>query len=361
MAFVFIDENPWGIDDGSLFATPLDRCGSIFGQLPQRGRRIVLCDGHAEIKKWKDGAVLNCNATPPLGVQQDPRTGNLVWLQERSSSRHHNLRSRPRADPADAGEKRPDNPLEEAMKPINGHLALTRPLSIIALAGLGCLLLPGYSCPGAEIAAAELQKAEQVRRLTTQEAERRVPVRLRGVVTFFDENLYSRFVQDDTAGIYLQATNLPPLTAGQLIEVEGVTGPGEYAPIVVVTQVKVVGEGKLPAAKPVALEQLVSGQEDSQFVEVVGLCAPCASKKSPTVFDRHRYGRRAIHGLYERVAGVAARGAGGQYRQGARGLFNAVQSPASTVWVPAVGLASGGSGDRETCPQKSLRHPRTDY
>ena len=91
------------------------------------------------------------------------------------------------------------------------------------------------------------------------------------MVTFFDENLYSRFVQDDTAGIYLQATNLPPLTAGQLIEVEGVTGPGEYAPIVVATQVRILGEGKLPAAKPVSVEQLVSGQEDSQFVEAVGI------------------------------------------------------------------------------------------
>ena len=75
------------------------------------------------------------------------------------------------------------------MKPLNGYLALTQHLSIIALAGLGCLLLPGYSGAGAEPAAAELQKAEQVRRLTTQEAERSVPVRLRGVVTFFDENL----------------------------------------------------------------------------------------------------------------------------------------------------------------------------
>ena len=119
--------------------------------------------------------------------------------------------------------------------------------------------------------AEELRTADQVRRLTPEQAARKMPVHLRGAVTFFDENLYSRFVQDDTAGIYLQATNLPPLTAGQMIEVEGVTGPGEYAPIIVATQVRVLGEGKLPAAKPVSVEQLVSGQEDSQFVEAVGI------------------------------------------------------------------------------------------
>jgi hypothetical protein len=117
----------------------------------------------------------------------------------------------------------------------------------------------------------ELRTADQVRRLTPEQAARQMPVHLRGVVTFFDENLYSRFVQDDTAGIYLQATNLPPLTAGQMIEVEGVTGPGEYAPIIAANQVKILGDGKLPAAKPVSVEQLVSGQEDSQFVEAVGI------------------------------------------------------------------------------------------
>jgi hypothetical protein len=50
----------------------------------------------------------------------------------------------------------------------------------------------------------ELRTAEEVRRLTPKEAEQHLPVRIKGVVTFFDSGLYSRFVQDDTAGIYLQ-------------------------------------------------------------------------------------------------------------------------------------------------------------
>jgi PAS domain S-box-containing protein len=120
--------------------------------------------------------------------------------------------------------------------------------------------------------AGELSTAAQARSLTPQQAAERLPVRLRGVVTFYDEVLYSRFVQDETAGIYLrEMTNLPALRPGQVVEVEGVTSPGEYAPIIVPNSVKVVGEGNLPAAKPVSLEQLVSGQEDSQFVEVSGL------------------------------------------------------------------------------------------
>ena len=116
-----------------------------------------------------------------------------------------------------------------------------------------------------------LRSAAAVRRLPPAEAEKHLPVRFKAVVTFHDGALYSRFVQDETAGIYLQeTTNMPPFGAGQLVEVEGETGAGEYAPIVILRSIKVLGDAELPAAKPVSLEELVSGREDSQFVEVVG-------------------------------------------------------------------------------------------
>jgi PAS domain S-box-containing protein len=114
-----------------------------------------------------------------------------------------------------------------------------------------------------------LSTAEQVRKLTPEQAAQHIKVRLKGVVTFYDESLYSRFVQDETAGIYFrEMVNMPPLKAGQLIELEGQTDAGEYAPVIVPSSVKVIGEGKFPRALPVTLDDLVSGREDSQFVEV---------------------------------------------------------------------------------------------
>ena len=111
-----------------------------------------------------------------------------------------------------------------------------------------------------------------VRSLSAAEAGRHYPVKLHGVVSFYDETLFLRFIQDETAGIYLLAnTNLPPLLSGQEVEVEGVTGPGEYAPVIMPTSVKVVGDGKMPAAEPVSVEQLVGGHEDSQMVEFSGI------------------------------------------------------------------------------------------
>ncbi len=140
--------------------------------------------------------------------------------------------------------------------------------------GLALIFAVGGTKSCAAQAAPEqvLRFAEEVRRLTPEQAEQHLEVRLKGVVTFFDQSLYSRFVQDETAGIYLnELTNGPALVPGQLVEIEGQTGAGEYAPIVIPRSVKVLGEGSLPAAKPVSLEQLVSGREDSQFVEVNGI------------------------------------------------------------------------------------------
>ena len=118
----------------------------------------------------------------------------------------------------------------------------------------------------------ELRTAAAVRRLTVEEAKQQRPVRLRGVVTFFEESLFSRFIQDETAGIYLFDSGLPVhFVPGQVVEVGGTTSPGEYAPIVVPTWSRLVGEAPLPAPKPVTYGQLASGKEDSQFVEIAGI------------------------------------------------------------------------------------------
>jgi PAS domain S-box-containing protein len=116
-----------------------------------------------------------------------------------------------------------------------------------------------------------LTTAAEVRNLTVTQAARHYPVKLRGVVTFYNDALFSRFIQDETAGIYLNETNVPALTAGQLVEVDGFTSPGEYAPIIVPKRVQIIGVGTLPAPRPVTFDQLDSGKEDSQFVEVAGI------------------------------------------------------------------------------------------
>ncbi len=137
------------------------------------------------------------------------------------------------------------------------------------------LFLAGCPCLQAkEVPLQEFQTAGQIRQLTREQAARENPVRLQGVVTFFDQKNFFRFMQDSTAGIYFYldaSSNNPPLAAGQLIELEGEVSPGEYAPIVIPSRIQILGTGTFPAPKPVTFERLVSGQEDSQFVEAHGI------------------------------------------------------------------------------------------
>jgi PAS domain S-box-containing protein len=119
----------------------------------------------------------------------------------------------------------------------------------------------------------ELDTADQIRQLTPEQAALHYPVRLRGTVTFCDQNNFYFFIQDKSAGIYFRLDldlGSPPLASGQFIEVQGEADPGEFAPVVMAHKITIFGSGTFPEASPTSFEQIASGQEDSQFVEIHG-------------------------------------------------------------------------------------------
>jgi len=140
----------------------------------------------------------------------------------------------------------------------------------------GCWLLPLLIIPGAAAQTTGhlplLTRVEQIRTLTAQQASLPYRVRLRGVVTM-DAPAPDFFVQDSTAGIYVEGRNAghPRVVFGQLVEIEGITGPGKFAPIVSATSVRVLGKGALPAAKLSPFSHFARGQLDSQWEEVRGI------------------------------------------------------------------------------------------
>jgi signal transduction histidine kinase len=174
--------------------------------------------------------------------------------------------------------------LRIAMKPATDFLARCKARWNGGLAGLWLGAAVFLVC---DARAAELRTVEAVREMSIEQAGQKIPVRLRGVITFFDQQLYSYFLQDDTAGIYLDfPTNVapPPLAPGQEVEVIGVTSPGEYAPVVAVSSVIPMGTAALPEAKPVTYEQLANGAEDSQFIQVRGVV-----RSAQLMEDRQHY------------------------------------------------------------------------
>ena len=117
-----------------------------------------------------------------------------------------------------------------------------------------------------------LTRVEQIRNLTGEEARRGYPVHLRGVITYNLPEFGVTFFQDSTFGIFVYTVGAPSeARAGDLVEVRGVTGPGDFAPVVDRPQIRVLGHTPLPPAHRFHLEDLLTGEEDSQWVEVGGI------------------------------------------------------------------------------------------
>ncbi len=110
-----------------------------------------------------------------------------------------------------------------------------------------------------------------IRQLPLHESTRGYPVRVRGIVTYVDSDWGMLFFLDESAGIYIHEFPFAfKGTAGQRIEVKGYTGAGRFAPVIRATNLQVLGTGKFPNAKPASLDQLLSGGEDGQWVELSG-------------------------------------------------------------------------------------------
>jgi prepilin-type N-terminal cleavage/methylation domain-containing protein/prepilin-type processing-associated H-X9-DG protein len=85
--FTFIDENPYSINDGWFICDPtinawVDKPATYHN----RAGGVAFADGHTEIKRWRDSALINFKNNPigdtAPGV---PDAGDLRWLQDRST------------------------------------------------------------------------------------------------------------------------------------------------------------------------------------------------------------------------------------------------------------------------------------
>ncbi|MGA9451466.1 MAG: sensor histidine kinase [Verrucomicrobiia bacterium] len=128
--------------------------------------------------------------------------------------------------------------------------------------------------PGVPLPSPVLTNAEQVHWLTRKEAAGGQPVLIRGVITCALPAFEAAVVQDRTAGIYitrwLPSLGAPP-QVGELVEVEGVTDPGEFAPRVDAVQINRLGTGELPPPVHPYWDQLINGSLDTEFVEIEGI------------------------------------------------------------------------------------------
>jgi len=120
-----------------------------------------------------------------------------------------------------------------------------------------------------------LTTAEQVQGLRVEEAERKLPVKIRGIVTCAPARYVAGLtLQDGTRGIYVSLDDIPywvAPAASEFWEIEGHTGPGNFAPVVIAEELTQVGNGQLPEPAHPSWNQLINGSMDVQWVEYQAL------------------------------------------------------------------------------------------
>jgi signal transduction histidine kinase len=152
------------------------------------------------------------------------------------------------------------------------------------------------SAPSGQPGLPLLTSIREIKNLTPEEAERKYPVRLRGVATYvFQFDNSSCLLQDDSGGLYVGQGNLPlpELRAGRLVEVEGETGQGSFAPIVTASRRTVLGLAPMPRPSRASLDFLLTGKNENLWVEQEGVIRTVRAEGSPPVLAMSVMGRGA--------------------------------------------------------------------
>ncbi len=118
-----------------------------------------------------------------------------------------------------------------------------------------------------------LRRLRDLKSLSVEAAAKQIPVEVKGTVTFLDLFTSLLFVEDASAGVYVDIHNQVPdyLRLGDRVRIVGVSGPGEYAPIIVHPKIKVLAHGTLPKPSKLSLQALASGNADGKWVQVSGI------------------------------------------------------------------------------------------
>ena len=103
----------------------------------------------------------------------------------------------------------------------------------------------------------DIRTIDELKHLSVAEASTRRRVSVRGVVTYIDPNWGLMFIQDRTAAVFVGISGLNlRLKPGDLVDVSGVTNPGDYAPIIADPAASFVGRSSFP--QPLVIDPIQS-------------------------------------------------------------------------------------------------------
>ena len=118
----------------------------------------------------------------------------------------------------------------------------------------------------------KLTHVGQIKELSLEQSALGYPVRIRGVI-IEDLSPPDFTVQDASGGVFVLGNHSPtfPHHFGDLVELEGMTCPGAFAPVVCEQALRVLGPGTLPKTHLYSFGELADGREDGQWVQIRGV------------------------------------------------------------------------------------------
>jgi len=150
-----------------------------------------------------------------------------------------------------------------------------------AVLGMLLILIGGHHIQGAEQALPLITTAIQVKQLQQGEAEKGYPVRVRGIITYFNNTANIAFVQDSTGGtMFVPRAAARPhpsvLHRGQHVEVTGITTPSRFTPFIAgnsnsAARVKRLPDAALPPPRHLESDELGNPVHDSTWVQLKGV------------------------------------------------------------------------------------------
>lgn len=148
----------------------------------------------------------------------------------------------------------------------------------IVLPCLAVLAMP--LCAGPETP--PLTRVASIRGLSREDAAKALPVKFTGVVTYVgwenfvvhdgETSIFADFRFSKAKGHWLEEVpDLTKLEPGDGVEVEGLSDPGGFSPMVLVTKFRRIGRQIVPPPLRPSMELLLSGSQDTQWIEVEGV------------------------------------------------------------------------------------------
>jgi PAS domain S-box-containing protein len=131
-----------------------------------------------------------------------------------------------------------------------------------------------------------LTRIGQIRELTTEEAGRGYPVRIRGVVTYYNRDPGDLFIQDSTAGIWIDPRETSfVFHQGEFVEVEGSTSFADLGPVIERPRFQSLGEVPMPKPMRPTSDELASGGLDSRWIELDGVVRSVSERDGGLVLN----------------------------------------------------------------------------